>query len=140
MMTLILLFLQFEEDYPEEDVRGPTAKELSKAHEHIQNFGFAPCRPEPKNPISLLLEVGQKLHVTPRYFVSKSKHSSIYTCEVRFYGYKAKGSSNWKKISKQDAAKDLLDQIVKDATRTSELVNKCPSIFDSCLRLFDKLF
>ena len=112
---------------------GPSIKELSKAHNHIKNFGLAPCHPEPKNPVSLLLEVGQKLHVTPRYFVTKSKDSSVYTCKVCFYGYNAKSSSNWKKVAKQEAAKDLLDQIVYDAKRkegkTSELVNKYPKYF-----------
>lgn len=99
-----------------------TDDQLFVAFAHIRKSSSL----EEKNPISLLEEIGQKLHVAVRYTTSEldgKKIRDFHVCEIRFPGYQARASSRQKKVSKREAAEALLDQIVSDAKRREIIIS-----------------
>ena len=93
---------------------GLSPSQLSQAASYLRTSSAS------KNPISMVMELAQLLHVTQQFDVFEPKeissvHQHVFTCEVQFARYEVQATGYNKKKVKTDAAKQLIDRIKSDA-------------------------
>eukprot|EP00794_Sanderia_malayensis_P015300 gene15300-16877_t len=96
---------------------GLSSQELEIAKRYIDSSGSA------KNPISLIMELGQLLHYAPVFEPyedqDSSVHQHIFNCRAIFHGYEVEAKGFNKKKVKTKAAELLVDRILKDIDANS---------------------
>lgn len=93
---------------------GLTPSQLGQAASYLRTSSAS------KNPVSLVMELGQLLHITPQFDVFEPReissiHQHVFACNAQFGGYQEKATGYNKKKVKTDAAKQLIDRIKRDA-------------------------
>ena len=90
-----------------------TKWQLSEAENFITSCGPG------RNPISVLMELGQLFHISPGFDTYEPEHSSVHShvfvCIVNFATFIEESEGHNKKRVKTDAAKKMLDRLLHEA-------------------------
>ena len=104
-----------------------TSSHLQQAQKYITSGGAG------KNPISLVMELGQLLHISPVFNSYEppdlsSIHQHVFVCEVTFANLKVKCQGFNKKQVKTDVARKLIERITTEADRETAPVERQTSV------------
>ena len=90
-----------------------TRPQLARAEQYITSCGNG------RNPISVLMELGQQLHISPEFDSYEPQYSTVhlhvFNCKVKFAQYDVEAQGHNKKRIKTDAAKKMLDRLLNEA-------------------------
>ena len=101
--------------------------QLAQAERHITRYG------QGRNPISILMELGQLLHISPDFEIFEPEQSTVhlhvFKCVVRFGSCIAEAEGYSKKLVKAAAAKNMTEELLKLARQPQTTVKPTQVIF-----------
>ena len=88
-----------------------TDSQLSQAKQYIEANGNG------RNPISVIMEIGQLLHIRPEFETFEPKHSTahlhVFVCDVKFGNSQVRVEGYNKKRVKTEVAKKMIERLME---------------------------